>query len=209
MIISAIAVMIRQEEEDVKLGSGSFVASSNTADVGLLQDAFLKNTTVTTTTYGTHNATCCVIKPRGVKSQCAGIMLSNILSHGYRINAIQMFHLKRQHAVEFYEVYDTSGIVTGNSGSDMSNNIARKDYNDMIDEMKSGPVLVLEVRCGVMESRTYVAGLWDVKMAKILYPDTIRAKFGVDRMQNAIHCTDFPEDIHSPKPHPYVGLRKV
>jgi len=84
--------------------------------------------------------------------------------------------------------------VAGNGGGDASNSLVRKDYNDMIDELTSGPVLALEVRCGVVEFRTDVAGPWDVKMAKSLYPDTIRAKFGVDRVRNAIHCTDLPGD---------------
>jgi hypothetical protein len=30
--------------------------------------------------------------------------------------------------------------------------------------------------------------------AKELYPDTIRAIFGQDRVRNAIHCTDLPKD---------------
>jgi nucleoside-diphosphate kinase len=34
----------------------------------------------------------------------------------------------------------------------------------------------------------------DVEMAKSLRPDTIRAKFGKNRIQNAVHCTDFKED---------------
>jgi len=31
-------------------------------------------------------------------------------------------------------------------------------------------------------------------MAKELYPDTLRALFGRDRIRNAIHCTDLPKD---------------
>lgn len=31
-------------------------------------------------------------------------------------------------------------------------------------------------------------------MARQLYPKTIRAKFGVNKVQNAIHCTDLEED---------------
>jgi hypothetical protein len=32
------------------------------------------------------------------------------------------------------------------------------------------------------------------RAAKELYPDTIRAIFGQDRVRNAIHCTDLPKD---------------
>jgi hypothetical protein len=31
-------------------------------------------------------------------------------------------------------------------------------------------------------------------LAKELYPDTLRAIFGRDRIRNAIHCTDLPKD---------------
>jgi len=34
----------------------------------------------------------------------------------------------------------------------------------------------------------------DPEIAKNLRPKTIRAKYGMDRVANAIHCTDLPED---------------
>jgi nucleoside-diphosphate kinase len=34
----------------------------------------------------------------------------------------------------------------------------------------------------------------DPEIAKNLRPNTIRGKFGRDRVMNAIHCTDLPED---------------
>jgi len=34
----------------------------------------------------------------------------------------------------------------------------------------------------------------DPEIAKNLRPNTIRAKYGKDRVENAIHCTDLPED---------------
>ncbi|RHY30198.1 hypothetical protein DYB32_004545 [Aphanomyces invadans] len=38
------------------------------------------------------------------------------------------------------------------------------------------------------------AGPWDIDMAKELKPATIRARFGADRVHNAVHCTDLSED---------------
>lgn len=32
------------------------------------------------------------------------------------------------------------------------------------------------------------------EVAKHLRPHTLRAKFGVDKVRNAIHCTDLPDD---------------
>lgn len=34
----------------------------------------------------------------------------------------------------------------------------------------------------------------DPEIAKNLRPNTIRARFGIDRVKNAIHCTDLDED---------------
>ena len=34
----------------------------------------------------------------------------------------------------------------------------------------------------------------DPEIAKNLRPNTLRARFGLDRVKNAIHCTDLAED---------------
>jgi nucleoside-diphosphate kinase len=34
----------------------------------------------------------------------------------------------------------------------------------------------------------------DPEIAKNLRPNSLRAKFGIDRAKNAIHCTDLAED---------------
>ncbi len=34
----------------------------------------------------------------------------------------------------------------------------------------------------------------DSEIAKSLRPNTLRARFGVDRVKNGLHCTDLPED---------------
>ena len=39
-----------------------------------------------------------------------------------------------------------------------------------------------------------LCGPMDPEIAKNLRPNTIRARFGIDRTRNAIHCTDLPED---------------
>ena len=39
-----------------------------------------------------------------------------------------------------------------------------------------------------------LAGPWDVEMARELKPKSIRARYGVDRVKNALHVTDLVED---------------
>ena len=95
------------------------------------------------------------------------------------MSALELFQLDEAAAKEFLEVYQ--GVVP--------------EYNDMVLEMCTGPCVALEVRAenAVMTFRE-TAGPWDVEMAKELRPKTLRAKFGVDRVHNGVHCTDLPED---------------
>jgi len=54
---------------------------------------------------------------------------------------------------------------------------------------------VLEVRQeNAVDSFRTLVGPHDPEVAKHLRPSTLRAKFGIDRVKNAIHCTDLPED---------------
>jgi nucleoside-diphosphate kinase len=34
----------------------------------------------------------------------------------------------------------------------------------------------------------------DPEIARSLRPNTLRAQFGLDKIRNAVHCTDLPED---------------
>lgn len=34
----------------------------------------------------------------------------------------------------------------------------------------------------------------DPELAKQLRPNSLRAKFGLDKVRNGVHCTDLPED---------------
>lgn len=171
------------------------IAASDPEKVKLWKDLFItckhpptavfntrnNNDMMTTMNKSKHSSSlsCIIIKPHAIKARMAGAIMNDILhKKQYKISAMQIFHLDRIHAVEFYEAYKT----------------AVKNFYTMVDELCSGPILVLEVCCDVDEFRNNVAGPYDVEMAKSLYPDTIRAKFGKDRIQNAIHCTDLPEE---------------
>jgi nucleoside-diphosphate kinase len=46
----------------------------------------------------------------------------------------------------------------------------------------------------VVETFRALSGPMDPEIAKSLRPNTLRARFGVDRVRNAVHCTDLPED---------------
>lgn len=119
---------------------------------------------------------CCVIRPHAVADGHCGSIIGLI---PFEISAMELFKLDEVAAAEFLEVYD--GVVP--------------HYQASIQHLAIGPCLALELQgpnC-VAEFRR-VCGPWDVDFAKELRPDSIRAKFGEDTVQNAVHCTDLPED---------------
>jgi len=125
------------------------------------------------------NCTCCIVKPHVIKSKESGQVLNAILTEGYEVSALQIFNLNRASAAEFLEVYN--GVVT--------------EFNAMVDELISGPALVLEIRAEkAVASFRESAGPWDISFAKELFPSTIRARFGRNNVQNAVQCTDLEGD---------------
>jgi len=124
-----------------------------------------------------NNCTCCVIRPHAMKQ--AGEIIDRILAEGFEISALQLWHIDKATAEEFLEVY--KGVLP--------------EYHDVIEEMCAGAAIVLEVRQeDCVQSFRKLVGPGDPEIAKHLRPDTIRAKFGRDRVRNAVHCTDLPED---------------
>ncbi|XP_078695079.1 nucleoside diphosphate kinase homolog 7-like [Branchiostoma floridae x Branchiostoma belcheri] len=127
------------------------------------------------------NCTCCVIKPHAVLAGQTGKIIQAVVDAGYEISALQMFHLERANAEEFIEVY--KGVVA--------------EYNDMVSQLCAGPSVAMEIRSKDGETpqsfREFV-GPADPEIARHLRPRTLRAIFGADKIQNAVHCTDLPED---------------
>lgn len=126
--------------------------------------------------------TCCLIKPHAVKAGMTGKIICAIQEAGYTINTIQMFNVEKANVEEFYEVY--KGVV--------------HEYPAMVNELVSGPVIAMEI-LGKTPSITPEAfretcGPPDPEIARHLRPQTIRALFGQTKVQNAVHCTDLPED---------------
>ena len=61
--------------------------------------------------------------------------------------------------------------------------------------MSAGSCVAVEVRAeNCVQELRELCGPHDVSIAKALRPGTIRAKFGHDKVRNAVHCTDLEED---------------
>ncbi|KAF1321407.1 Nucleoside diphosphate kinase 7, partial [Globisporangium splendens] len=129
------------------------------------------------------NCTCCVVLPHILKEGLAGEVIEAIQEGpGVEITAMEMFTLDRTTAAEFLEVYE--GVVP--------------HFNETVDQFTTGPCIAMELVGRNAESVVARfrenAGPWDVEMAKELRPHTIRARYGHDRVRNAVHCTDLADD---------------
>lgn len=134
-----------------------------------------------------------IIKPDAVADNIIGKIYTRFEDNGLCIVAAKMLHLTREQAGDFYAVHKE-----------------RPFYNELMEFMTSGPVLVqvLEGENAVLKNRE-IMGATFPKDAK---PGTIRADFcdaDGDQGENAVHGSDSaenaaveiafffkPEDIH-------------
>jgi len=144
-------------------------------------DLFFNSSKLGGTSKCSDGSTCAVIKPHAIKK--AGLILDEIINEGFTVSAVRMHSMDRKEVEEFYEVY-----------RDVVN-----EYSGMVDELSCGPSLILEISGhdrneNVHKSFRQFCGPADTKVAAAIRPNTIRAKFGVTKVQNAIHCTDLETD---------------
>ena len=125
--------------------------------------------------------TCCLIKPHAVQDGNVGKIVTAIQSSPlYTVSSIGLYNLEREDAAEFYEVY--RGVV--------------QEYGSMVDELTSNSfiAMMIEGEEDVVEQFRSLCGPPDPELAVILRPTSLRAQFGIDKVKNAVHCTDLPED---------------
>lgn len=115
-----------------------------------------------------------IIKPDATAKNVIGEIYSRFEKGGLRIVASRMMHLSREQAGEFYAVHKE-----------------RPFYNDLVDFMTSGPVVVqaLEGENAIAKNRE-IMGATNPKDAA---PGTIRADFAETVDENAVHGSDAPE----------------
>lgn len=125
------------------------------------------------------NCAVLVIKPHAVASNAAGAILQRILDDGFEMTALATFHLSPADAADFLEIYN--GVVP--------------EYKKLVDQMCSGLCWAIELRAeNAVEALRATCGPHDPEICRALYPNSIRALWGTDRVLNAVHCTDLPED---------------
>jgi nucleoside-diphosphate kinase len=123
----------------------------------------------------------CIVKPHAVRAGFAGRIIQQIADAGFTITGAGLFTLDIEQATEFYEVY--RGVVN--------------EFVELSTELASGPCVAIEVtRDGgdVVRKLREVVGPRDVPVAKAIAPRSIRAIFGSNIVQNAVHCTDLESE---------------
>ncbi|EAY08525.1 Nucleoside diphosphate kinase family protein [Trichomonas vaginalis G3] len=127
-------------------------------------------------------STLCVVKPHIVKENLAGQLIQMITKAGYQIVGAAMESYDIQAANEFYECY--RGVID--------------NYMEITTEFASGPLIGLELKkegsFDVVRDFRELVGPIDIKVAKVIRPESIRAKFGKNQTYCAVHCTDIPEE---------------
>ncbi len=125
-----------------------------------------------------------IIKPHALTAGNAAGIMHALAQGSVAITGLNVLHLDRTAAAEFLEVY--RGVVP--------------EYNGLIDHLASGPCLALELKhagasaAPIVPHVRQICGPHDPAIAQALRPNTIRARYGNDKVHNAVHCTDLAED---------------
>lgn len=142
-------------------------------------DIFFSEKSPFRTTAIFNNCTCCIIKPHALEQKCAGQIIDFILTEGFEISALETFNLDRPTAEEFLEVYKD----------------VLPEFKPMAEQLTSGTCVVMEIRQeNAVKAFREICGPHDPELSRQGKKFTIRGKFGLDKIQNAVHCTDLPED---------------
>lgn len=116
-----------------------------------------------------------MIKPEAVRNGHIGNILAKITEGGFGIIAMKYLQLSRTQAEKFYEVHRE-----------------RPFYKDLVEFMSSGPIVaaVLKKENAVEAYRQYI-GSTNPKDAAA---GTIRALYGTNIQENAVHGSDSDEN---------------
>ena len=115
-----------------------------------------------------------IIKPDATKRNLTGKIIDRFESNGLRIIASKRIHMTREQAGKFYGVHK-----------------GRPFYNDLVDFMISGPVVVqvLEGENAIAKNREIMGATNPAEADK----GTIRKDFAESIDANSVHGSDAPE----------------
>ena len=116
-----------------------------------------------------------IIKPDAVERKLIGHIISRLEKDGFNLLKMNMVHLSRQQAEDFYAVHKEKPF-----------------FDDLIEFMTSGRVvpLLLEKENAVADLRRLIG---DTDPAKAV-AGTIRREIAIDKQKNSIHASDSVEN---------------
>lgn len=130
-------------------------------------------------------STCAVVLPHAVRAGLVPELLREFDSAGFLLTGLLQVELSEESAAEMMTVY--SGVLP--------------EFRAMVHQLSDGPALALRLAapCAAdthtaVEQLRSLAGPRDPAVAALLRPNSLRAKFGVDRVLNVIHCSDMAEE---------------
>ncbi len=122
-----------------------------------------------------HEYTLSIIKPDAVAKNVIGAIYERFEEADLQIVAAKMLHLTKEQTQEFYAVHRE-----------------RPFYNDLVDFMITGPVMVqvLAGQAAISKNREVMGATNPAEAA----PGTIRADFATSIEENAVHGSDSAEN---------------
>jgi nucleoside-diphosphate kinase len=123
----------------------------------------------------TISKTCGIIKPDAVKRNLSGDIISFIEKNGICINQMRKINLSKELARKFYAIHSE-----------------QKWFNELIDFMTSGPIIVMELEC--QESVIQWRSLMGATNPLLSNRGTIRRMWGASIGENCVHGSDSEEN---------------
>ena len=145
---------------------------------GAAQIKFLFESPRLPTAVATHCAVC-IVKPHAVAAGLTGDVLDTLLGAGLEVSAVRSIAFTRADAADYLEPY--KGVCV--------------EYVRWVEELSSAPAVAIEVRSETaVEQLREIAGPFDIAVARILRPTSLRARLGTDNILSVVHITDVDVD---------------
>ncbi|CCW66495.1 unnamed protein product [Phytomonas sp. Hart1] len=128
------------------------------------------------------NCSVVLLKPHAISCRHAGYILQELINLDLAVSGLTQVFVNSDLINDFLSPY--RGVLPDVPGTVQS----------LVGNVWIVQLISLENRFNVVEKVRKACGPYDSGVARKLFPNTIRAKFGVDGMRNAAHCCDLEED---------------
>ncbi|KAG8348995.1 DUF1126 PH like domain [Trypanosoma vivax] len=121
-----------------------------------------------------------IIKPHVIQKRGGGVVIQQLVDAGLEITALSLVNLSSRVVNEFMEPY--KGVLPDFA----------ETARALVGAVWVLQLISLDEKVDIVSLVREVCGPFDPVIAKELRPNSIRARFGIDRPHNAVHCCDLP-----------------